>query len=95
MQMRLIKATIVAAAVAMAGGCATITPEQFDAVRATAEAAAADANQAMGTANNALSVANEANITALEAQKSAETALACCNDNASKIDRAFTRAMAK
>ena len=95
MQIKLIKATLIAASVAMAGGCATITPEQLEAVKATANAAAADANQAMGTANNALSVANEANITALEAQKTAETALACCNDNASKIDRAFTRAMAK
>ena len=95
MQTRLIKATIVAASIALVGGCATITPEQFEAVKAQAASAAADANQAMGTANNALSVANEANITALDAQKTAETALACCNDNAAKIDRAFTKAMAK
>ena len=95
MQTSLIKATIIVAAIAMVGGCATITPEQFDAVRATAESAAADANQAIGTANNALSVANEANIAASDAQKTAETALACCNDNASKIDRAFMKTMAK
>ena len=91
----LIKTTVLATSIALVGGCATITPEQFEAVKSQAAQAAADANQAIGTANNALSVANEANIAASEAQSTAETALACCNDNASKIDRAFSKAMAK
>ena len=95
MQTRLIKATIIAASIAMVSGCATITPEQFEAVKAQAASAAADANQALDTANNALNVANEANITAMDAQAKAGEALTCCHDNASRIERAFRQTMAK
>lgn len=95
MQTSIIKTTIVAAAIALVGGCATITPEEFEAVKSQAASAASSADQALNTANNALAVANEANVTAVDAKNAADAAMACCQDNASKIDRAFTKAMAK
>ena len=95
MQIRLIKAAIIATSIAMVGGCATITQEQFDAVKAQAQSAAADASQALDTANNAMNVANEANITALDAQDKVGEALTCCYDNAARIERAFKDTMAK
>ncbi len=95
MQTRLIKVAIIAATLAITGGCATITPEQLAEVKAIAMSAAGDANQAMGTANNALAVANEANLTALEAQGTSELALECCNANSTKLDRMFQKAMMK
>ncbi len=95
MQTKLVKITLIAASVAMLGGCATVTSEQLAEVRSIATSAAADANQAMGQANNALQVANEANITALDAQRSAELALECCNENSAKLDRMFQKAMMK
>ncbi|MCG8325851.1 MAG: Lpp/OprI family alanine-zipper lipoprotein [Thiotrichales bacterium] len=95
MQTKLVKASLLAISVALLGGCSTITVEQLNEVRSIATSAAADANQAMGIANNALNASNEANLTALEAQRTAELALECCNDNSSKLDRMFQKAMMK
>ncbi len=85
----------VALAAALASGCATITQEQLDAVAATANTALSEARDASAAASNAQNVASEAAYSASQAQKAAESALACCNGNADKIERMFEKAMSK
>ncbi len=76
-------------------GCSSITVEQLDEVRATANNALSEARAAQGTANNALSVANDALSTAANAESAANRAQTCCNANSERLDRAFSRAMSK
>jgi hypothetical protein len=90
------------ACMAIASGCATITQEQLDAVRATAEQAATDASAASSTASAAQRTANEARQMASGAQSTANQALsaangsqACCDATNEKIDRMFQRSMSK
>jgi murein lipoprotein len=70
------------------GGCATVSKEDFEAVKATANKAAADAAAAKSAADNAASAA-------AKAQASADAANACCRDTQTKIDRMFKKSMYK
>jgi arginine/ornithine N-succinyltransferase beta subunit len=89
-----IRATIIAMALAVAGGCAA-NQTTIDEVRAIAESAQSTANNAASQASSALSTANQALDAARAAQTAAKAAQDCCNANTSKIDAAFEKAMAK
>ena len=93
---------VAVSAVVFGAGCATITQEQLDAVRSTAEGAARDAAAASSAASEASRVANEARQMASGAQSTANQALsaanasqACCDATNEKIDRMFQRSMSK
>jgi len=88
-----IRASILAAVLAVAGGCATT--EQIAEIRAIAESAQSSANNAASQASSALSTANQALDAARSAQSAARAAQDCCDANTNKIDRAFEKAMAK
>jgi len=94
MQTKLIKISVLAFSIGLIGGCADLTT-QVEANTAAAAAAQAKANDAYGLAQIANTVASEAAYNATEAQKSAEAALSCCNDNANKLGRMFEKAMMK
>ncbi len=89
------RVSALALAAALATGCATVTQEQLDAVQATANSALSEARSASAQASNANKVASEAAYAAQQAQKTADAALACCNDNADKIESMFEKAMMK
>ncbi len=72
-------------------GCASTPTEEPAPEEPTTPAMTEDT----GTANRALAVANEALDAARQAQSAAETALECCNENSTKLDRLFERTMAK
>ena len=93
MQTKLLKIAVVAISMGLVGGCADMT--QVEAAKAAADAAMERANDAYNLAQNAHTVASEASYAADQAQKDAQAALACCNDNASKLDRMFQKAMMK
>ena len=98
MQKTLKNVTRIAALVCSVGlmaGCATVTQQQLDEVRAVANNALSEARSATERANNAHTVASDAAYAASEAQKKADAALQCCNDNSDKIDRMFQKAMRK
>ena len=89
-------------AVVFGAGCATITQEDLDAVRAIAERAASDASAASSAASSASSAASEARQMASGAQSTANQALsaanasqACCDATNEKIDRMFQKSMSK
>ncbi|MEX2353969.1 MAG: Lpp/OprI family alanine-zipper lipoprotein [Gammaproteobacteria bacterium] len=88
-----IKVTVLAMALAIAGGCANTT--QIDEIRSIAESAQSTANNAASQASSALSTANQALSAARNAQSAAKAAQDCCNANTTKIDRAFEQMMAK
>ncbi len=91
------KALIIALALGMLGGCADVarTNTQLDEARAAAAAAKAKADDAYKLAQSANEVASEAAYNATQAQKTADSALDCCNKNSSKIERMFKKAMRK
>ena len=93
MQTKLIKLSVLALSIGLAGGCADM--RQVEEAKAAAANAMAKATEAYNLAQNAHTVASEAAYNADQAQKSAESALACCNDNASRLDRMFEKAMMK
>lgn len=93
MKINLVKASILAAVLALASGCATT--EQLNAVKATADQALSTANSASSSADRALSTANKALDAANSAQAAADAAQACCKANSDKIDRMFEKAMRK
>ncbi len=93
MKITLVKASILAAVLALASGCATT--EQINAIKATADQALSTANSASSAADRALSTANQALDAARDAQASADAAQACCKANTDKIDRMFEKAMRK
>lgn len=68
-------------------GCATITQEDLDAVRATATAAQNAADAAQRTANEARQAASGAQSTANQALSAAQDAQACCDATNQRIDR--------
>lgn len=68
-------------------GCASITQEQLDAVRATAEAAQNTADSSQRTANEARQLASGAQSTANQALSAAQDAQACCDATNQRIDR--------
>ena len=93
MQTKIVKALLLAMSLALLGGCADTT--QIEQVQAAADAAMERANDAYNLAQNAHTVASEAAYAADQAQKDAQAALACCNENASRLDRMFEKAMMK
>lgn len=100
MKKTLVKVTFLAAVLMVLGGCATV--EQLNEVRAIAENAQSAANNAASAAGSASSAAdsaaaaaNQAASAASEAQSAADAAMACCNENTSKLDRMFEKAMQK
>jgi len=93
---------IALSAVVFGAGCATITQDQLDAVRSTAEGAARDAAAAQSAASEASRVANQARQTASSAQSTANSALSganaaqsCCDATNEKLDRMFQKGMSK
>ena len=90
MQTKFIKLSALVLSMGLVGGCADMT--QVEAAKA---AAMARANDAYNLAQTAHTVASEAAYAADQAQKDAQAALACCNDNSSRLDRMFEKAMMK
>lgn len=81
--------------VALASGCASVTTEDLDAVRATAEEALNAANQAQNTANEARQTASSAQSTANQALSAAQDAQACCDETNQRVDRMFEESVQK
>lgn len=101
MKTRLVPVLLLAT-LAMAGGCSTVSREEFDALRATADRASADAAAAKSAADSAAAAASRAQSTADAAQSSADAAKAaadeannCCRDTQTKLDRVFKKSMYK
>ena len=93
MNRTLIKASILATLLGLLSGCATT--EQIAQIQATADQALSAARSASDRADNALSTANQALDAARSAQAAADAAQACCNENSTKLDRMFEKAMQK
>lgn len=74
-------------AIALATGCASITQEDLDAVRAVATGAQNTADAAQRTANEARQLASGAQSTANQALSAAQDAQACCDATNQRIDR--------
>jgi len=72
---------------ALVTGCATITQEDLDAVRAVATGAQNTADAAQSTANEARQLASGAQSTANQALSAAQDAQACCDATNQRIDR--------
>ena len=70
-------------------GCASVTMEQLDAVKATADAAQNAANAAQRTATQAQQAASGAQSTANQALQAAQAAQACCDATNQRLDRMF------
>lgn len=98
MKRNIIKTAGFATLFAVIIGCTTsacVTTEQLAAVKATAENAQTAADRAASSADNAMAAANRAMDAAERAQSAADAAAACCNENSSKLDRMFEKAMQK
>lgn len=80
---------------AIATGCASVTTEQLDEVRAAAEEAQNAANAAQRTANEARQAASGAQSTANQALQAAQAAQACCDATNQRLDRMFEQSQAK
>ena len=76
-------------------GCATVSQQDLDAVRATAEQALNEARAASAGAEEAKRVATNAQNTANRAAQAASEAQACCAANTDRIERMFQRGVAK
>jgi uncharacterized protein HemX len=82
-----LSAVALLAGVALATGCASITQEDLDAVRAIANSAQSAADNAQRTANEARQLASGAQSTANQALSAAQDAQACCDATNQRIDR--------
>jgi len=80
---------------ALASGCATVSKDQLDEVRAMAEKAMSSSETATMTAEKAMSTAEGAMSKADAAMGAANGAQACCDANTDRIDRAFQKSMQK
>jgi hypothetical protein len=83
-----LRLSILAVIMSIGAGCAGVTKEELDSVRATAETALSEARAAKDEAAQVSS-------TAQEAKSSADSAIACCEENKTAIDRAFQSRMQK
>jgi len=90
-----LRAAVLICGAAIATGCASVTTEQLDEVRATAEAAQNAANAAQRTANEARQAASGAQSTANQALQAAQAAQACCDATNQRLDRMFEQSQAK
>lgn len=86
---------VLAVGIGMLGGCASVSKEDLDAVRAEASKAATDAAAAKAAADGAAAAAAKAQSTADAAKSAADSANACCRDTQTKIDRMFKKSMYK
>ena len=80
--------SILAVIMGLMAGCAGVTKEELDSVRATAETALSEARAAKDEAAQVSSASQEA-------KSSADSAVACCEENKTAIDRAFQGRMQK
>ena len=90
-----LRAAALVSGFAIVTGCASVTTEQLDAVRATAEAAQNAANAAQRTATQAQTAASGAQSTANQALQAAQAAQACCDATNQRVDRMFEQSQAK
>ncbi len=90
-----LRAAVVAGVVGLMAGCSNVTPEQLSAVDAKASEALSKAGAASANADKALAAATTAAAAAQAAQSAADAAQACCNDNKSRLDSMFEKAMKK
>jgi len=81
--------------IALVSGCASVTTEQLDAVRATAEAAQSAAQEAQRQAGEARQLATGAQSTANQALRAAQDAQACCDATNQRLDRMFEQSQRK
>ncbi len=89
----MIKVSVLALSIGLVGGCGGLeTTATSDAPEMSAMERA---NDAYNLAQSAHSLASEAAYAADQAQRDAQAALQCCNENASKLDRMFEKAMTK
>jgi hypothetical protein len=93
MKRTLLRASILAVALSLVAGCATV--EQLNEVRAIAEGAKSSADSAGQRADSALATANQALEAANRAESAAQSAMDCCNQNTSRLDKMFEKAMQK
>jgi hypothetical protein len=89
------RAALVAGVVGLMAGCSNVTPEQLSAVEAKASEAMSKAGAASANADKAMKMATDAAAAAQAAQAAADAAQACCNDNKSRLDSMFEKAMRK
>ena len=92
---KIVVPVVLALGIGMLGGCASVSKEEFEAVRANANKAAADAAAAKTAADGAAAAAAKAQSTADAAKSTADAANACCQDTQTKIDRMFKKSMYK
>lgn len=90
-----VRAAMVASVLGLVTGCSYATKEQLAAVESKASDAASKAGAASSQAAQAMKVASEADAAAKAAQGAADAAQACCNDNKSRLDSMFEKAMRK
>ena len=93
MKRTLLRASILALALGLVAGCATT--EQLAEVRSIAEAAKSSADSAGQRADSAAATASQAIEAANRAESTAQSALDCCNQNTSRLDKMFEKAMKK
>jgi len=80
---------------AIATGCASVTTEQLEEVRAAATAAQNAADAAQRAATQAQQAVSGAQSTANQALQAAQAAQACCDATNQRVDRMFEEAQAK
>ena len=84
-----LRAAALVVGAAVATGCASVTTEQLDEVRAAATAAQNAADAAQRAANEARQAAQGAQSTANQALQAAQAAQACCDATNQRVDRMF------
>ncbi len=87
--------TVIAGVLGLMAGCSNVSEEKLASVEAKASEALSKAGSANSTAQNALKIASEAAEAAKAAQSAADAAQACCNENKSRLDSLFEKAMKK
>ena len=91
---KMIKVSVLALSIGLLWGCEGVQTSQTTS-EAPEMSAMERANDAYNLAQTAHSLASEAAYAADQAQRDAQAALQCCNENASKLDRMFEKAMTK
>ncbi len=87
--MGVLRATVLVIGAAVATGCASVTTEQLEEVRAAAQSAQSAADAAQRAANEARQAAQGAQSTANQALQAAQAAQACCDATNQRVDRMF------
>jgi uncharacterized protein HemX len=90
-----LRAGVLIIAAAVAAGCASVTSDQLDMVRSTAEAAQKTAQSAQQAADQARQAASGAQSTANEALQAAQAAQAANQQTNEKLDRMFKQSQRK